>query len=52
MRQTSKPSRDSLFVAISRRKYSLWEMANIENMQKKAEDNAGGMFHWQNREWI
>ena len=43
MKQTSKPSRDSLFVASSRRNYVLWEMASIENMQK-AEDNAGECF--------
>lgn len=49
MRQTLKPSRDSLFMASSRKNYVLWEMVSTENMQEKAEDNAGGMFHWQNR---
>jgi len=52
MRQTSKPSGDSLFVASSRRNYVLWEMTGRENIQEKAEDNAGGIFNWQNRKWI
>lgn len=29
-----------------RRNYILQEMANTENMQEKAEDNAERMFHW------
>lgn len=48
MRQTSKPSRDSLLEA-RREIIFQQEMANTEHMQEKAEDNAERMFHWQNR---